>query len=170
MTTTRVAKPCCPAANDADASVTMKMSVRGRKGLIKSMMWTYPFSAYLWALGAMGVGLLYLFEPEEHPPADIPLVTDWVWGLTLTVASALVIYFMRKECGRAVQVSSFVISLLAFSLFIASAMEYRPVSTIAAVLTSIYYAYSYLTATMIPEMRAVRESRKVVLLDELDSD
>lgn len=145
-----------------------KIAVKVRKGLLKSMMWTFPVSTYLWAVGALLVGILYIFDPRWYPPSEIQLFADTIWGVCLTAAASLMIYCMIKEHGRAINSLSFIIALFATSLFIASVLDYRPVAAISSGLTAIYYSYSYLCSHLITEWRSINEERLELLHDELD--
>lgn len=85
-------------------------------------------------------------------------------------AATAMIYCMIKEHGRAINILSFVIALFGTSLFIASVVDYRPVSAIASGLTAIYYSYSYLCSHLITEWRVINDERLDRLHEELDLD
>lgn len=135
--------------------------------LLRSMMLTFPISAYLWAIGVVLTGILYIIDPEVAQPADIPYVPDLLWGLLLTAIGSSMIYSMIKGKGRAINLLSFLISVFATTLLIASVIEHRPVSAISSGLTSIYYAYSYLCAHLISEWRQIDRERLERLKDNL---
>lgn len=147
--------------------VTVIRANKVRSMLLRSMMLTFPISAYLWATGVVLTGILYIIDPRVAQPADIPFVPDLLWGLLLTTIGVSMLYAMVKEKGRAINVLSFLTSVFATTLFIASGIEHRPVSMISSGLTATYYAYSYLCAHLISEWRQIDRERTERLKDHL---
>lgn len=145
-----------------------KIAVKVRKGLLKSMTWTFPVSAYLWAIGVVLTGILYMIDPASAPPPDIPLTSDFIWGIGLAIVGLSMLYAMLVEHGRVVSILSFIIAMFATTLFLASFMDDRPVAMVSSGLTATYYSYSYLCSHLITEWRSIDEERLERLHDELD--
>lgn len=153
---------------ECDAGViAMGLSDKVRRLLLRSMMLTFPISGYLWAVGVILTGILYMISPTSAPPPDIPYVPDMLWGLLLAGVGSGMMYSMLTERGRAVSVLSFLISVFAVTLFIASVVNHRPVAMISSSLTSVYYAYTYLCGHLITEWRHIDNDRLENLRDKL---
>lgn len=143
---------------DADVCV-MNLNDRVRERLLRSMMMTFPVSGYLWTIGVIMTGVLYVISPTSAPPPDIPHVPDMVWGVLLMTVGSLMMYSMIVEKPKWVSVLSFLISVFAVTLFIASIVHHRPVAMISSSLTAVYYAYSYLCAHLTTEWRHIDDDR-----------
>ena len=141
--------------------------VKVRRILLRSMMLTFPVSSYLWVIGVILTGVLYMTPHDWTSPADIPYIPDIVWGVLLATAGLTMLTAMVKEWGRVINILSFLIAMFATTLFIASIMDTRPVATISSGLTAIYYAYLYLCAHLITEWRHIEGDRIDNLQDEL---
>ena len=147
--------------------IAMGLSCTVRRLLLRSMMMTFPISGYLWTIGVIMTGVLYMISPTSAPPPDIPYVPDIAWGLLLMTVGSLMMYSMIVEKPKWVSVLSFLISVFAVTLFIASVVNHRPVAMISSSLTSVYYAYAYLCAHLTTEWRHIDDDRLSNLRDKL---
>lgn len=148
-----------------DVSVIRANKVRSM--LLRSMMLTFPISGYLWTIGVIMTGVLYMISPTSAPPPNIPYVPDMVWGVLFMMVGSLMMYSMIVEKPKWVGRLSFLISVFAVTLFIASVVNHRPVAMISSSLTSVYYAYSYLCAHLTTEWRHIDDDRLDNLRDHL---
>ena len=146
------------------------LPARVRKRLLKSIAWTFPLSSYLWAVGVIAFGLVYVARPEWARPPDIILFHDTLWGLGLIVSGAGTVYAMLRERPVALRLLSFLIAVAGVFLSISSALEGEMTTTISAGLTTIYYSYVYLSADMINEYRAMGEDRLSRILEYIAKD